>query len=270
MPLRMQPAAHAPILLFDSGFGGLSVLAALRRALPDAPVVYAADLAALPYGEKDEEEIAARVPAILGRMVERFAPRLVTIACNTASTIALDAVRAALDVPVVGTVPAIKPAAETTRTGAIGLLGTRATVRQVYVDRLEAEFANGVCLLRHAAPDLVPAAETKLRGGRTDPGVFARAVAGLEAQAGGHRIDTVVLACTHFPLVEEELAAAFGRPVSFVHGGDGIARRIAHLTHGQSFERSRPDRAVVTGDIGDSSVLFSALAAYGLDTIETF
>ena len=131
----------APILLFDSGVGGLTVYDALRELLPDAPVIYAADLAGLPYGTKTEAQVAARVSGLLGRMSERFAPRLVCIACNTASTIALGMVREVLEVPIVGTVPAIKPAALATKTGTIGLLGTQATIRQRYVDELERDFA---------------------------------------------------------------------------------------------------------------------------------
>src|SRR6187399_3788937 len=175
----MDPAA--PILLFDSGVGGLSVLAELRKLLPDAPVIYAADTAGLPYGEKTEAEIAARVAGLLGRLSERYHPRLITIACNTASTIALGMVREVLEVPIVGTVPAIKPAAAMTRTGVIGLLGTAATIRQGYVDRLEAEFADGKRLIRYGAPDLVEAAEIVLRGGRPDLAVFEEAAAGLRS-----------------------------------------------------------------------------------------
>ena len=264
----MNPAA--PILLFDSGVGGLTVLAELRKLLPDAPVIYFADTAGLPYGEKSEAEIAARVAGLLGRLSERYAPRLITIACNTASTIALGMVREVLHVPIVGTVPAIKPAAAMTRTGAIGLLGTAATIRQGYVDRLEAEFASGKRLIRHAAPDLVEAAEIVLRGGRPDPAVFEQAAAGLRGQPGGADIDTVVLACTHFPLVEAELHAALGKDVSFVHGAEGIARRIAWLTRTQQFERKIPDFALFTGDPDQFSTLLPALGTYGLDSAERF
>ena len=102
--------------------------------------------------------------------------------------------------------------------------GTEATIRQAYVDRLEHEFANGSRLLRFGAPDLVAAAEAKLRGERVDPAVYTRAADGLRSQPGGEAIDTVVLACTHFPLVEQELAQAFGPGVRFVHGAAGIAR----------------------------------------------
>ena len=261
-------STNAPILLFDSGVGGLSVLAELRKAMPEAPVIYAADNAGLPYGGKSEAEIAARVCGLLGRMAERFHPRLICIACNTASTIALGMVRDVLAVPIVGTVPAIKPAAALTRTGVIGLLGTEATIRQAYVDRLEAEFAAGKTLLRFAAPDLVMAAEAKLRGQAVDPAVYARAAAGLRNQPGGAAIDVVVLACTHFPLVEAELATAFGAKVGFVHGAEGIARRIAFLTRGQAFHRSSPDCALFTRKDADLAALVPALARHGLERVE--
>lgn len=263
----MQAKPTAPILIFDSGVGGLTVLAAMRALLPDAPVIYAADLGGLPYGEKTEAEVAARVCGLLGRMAERYSPRLITIACNTASTIALGMVREVLHIPIVGTVPAIKPAAAMTRSGTIGLLGTAATIRQGYVDRLEAEFAAGKRLLRHAAPDLVTAAEAKLRGETPAPGIFARAVDGLREQPGGADIDTVVLACTHFPLLEEELGKEFGADVRFVDGAQGIARRIAYLTHGQQFSRPEKDFAVVTDDGTHHSALLLAFQRYGIDRI---
>src|SRR3546814_500898 len=218
----------APILVFDSGVGGLSVLTPLREALPRAPIVYVADNAGFPYGSKSEAEIAARVPALLGRLTERYKPRLIVIACNTASTIALAHVRAALDVPVVGTVPAIKPAAEATKTKVIGVLGTPATVRQAYVDNLAAEFASDCVVLRHGTPDLAAMAEAKLRGEAVPAEDYAAVMAGLTGQPDGANMDIVVLACTHFPLVEVELAAAAGRPVAFVHGGEGIGWRTAN------------------------------------------
>jgi len=266
--MTTDPAA--PILLFDSGVGGLSVLRALRRVLPQAPVIYAADNAGLPYGTKTEAEIAARVSGLLGRMTERLHPRLVCIACNTASTIALGAVRDVLEVPIVGTVPAIKPAALASRTGVIGLLGTGATVRQGYVDRLEAEFAADKLLLRHAAPDLVAAAEAHLRGEPVDDAVFAQAAAALRAMPGGSDIDTVVLACTHFPLVADRLAAAFGPQVQLIDGADGIARRIAWLTRDQQFARQHDDYALFTREAPDIFALAPALHASGLTSTRVF
>jgi len=260
----------SPILLFDSGVGGLSVLAEVRKTLPHAPVIYAADLAGLPYGTKSEAEVAARVCGLLGRMAERWNPRLICIACNTASTIALGMVREVLEIPIVGTVPAIKPAASETRSGTIGLLGTAATIRQAYVDNLEAQFAGGKTLLRHAAPGLVEAAEAKLREHPVDPAAIEEAVAGLRAQPGGKEIDTVVLACTHFPLLQAELADAFGAQVKFVDGAQGIARRIAHLVAGQPMARSEPDRAVTTGPIEEFEPLAKAFHACGIERLEKF
>lgn len=264
----MVPSS-APLLFFDSGVGGLSVLAATAALLPRAPLVYAADSAGFPYGIKSEAEIAARVPALLGRLVERYRPRLVVIACNTASTIALPVVRAALDLPVVGTVPAIKPAARLSQTRAIGVLGTEATVRQAYVDNLAREFAGDCLVLRHGSADLVEAAEARLRGEAVAPARFAAALAGLLDQAGGDRIDTLVLACTHFPLVEAELAAAAPRPLRFVDGAAGIARRVASLTEGQAWPAARGEGIAVFTRLGASErALAPALARFGLTRIE--
>src|SRR5512147_1928261 len=201
--------SFAPLLFFDSGVGGLSVLGPARQLLPTAPIVYAADSAGFPYGKRTEAELATRVPALLGRLVERFRPRLAVIACNTASTIALDHARAALDIPVVGTVPAIKPAAELSKSRVIGVLGTEATVRQPYVDDLAARFAADCTVIRHGSPELVELAEDKLAGDEISIEAVKAAARPMFDAANGDRIDTVVLACTHFPLLEDELRAAF-------------------------------------------------------------
>ena len=258
-----------PLLFFDSGVGGLSVLAPTRMLLPIAPIVYAADNAGFPYGTKSEGEIAGRVPALLGRLAERYRPRLIVIACNTASTIALGAVRAALDLPVVGTVPAIKPAALASKTRVIGVLGTDATVRQPYVDRLSEEFASDCKVLRHGSARLVELAEAKLRGEATEPGDYRSALDGLLEQPDGERMDVVVLACTHFPLVEDELQAVAPRPLRFLHGGPGIARRIAHLTEGQAWpEEAGEGIALFTRADDTIEALRPGLARYGLTRIE--
>jgi glutamate racemase len=230
-----------PLLIFDSGVGGLSVLRPIRALIPHAPIVYVADSAGYPYGTKTEAEIAARVPALLGRLAERFDPELIVIACNTASTIALDAVRGALDLPIVGTVPAIKPAAERSKTRVIGVLGTEATVRQPYVSRLAAEFAPDCTIIRHGSAALVDLAEGKLRAERQTLDDYRESLDGLLSQPGGEAMDMVVLACTHFPLVEEELTAASPRPLSFVDGKEGIARRTAWLTRGTVWRSSESE-----------------------------
>ncbi|WP_448501752.1 glutamate racemase [Sphingomonas sp.] len=257
-----------PLLFFDSGVGGLSVLAPTRALLPRAPIVYAADAAGYPYGVRSEADIAARVPALLGRLVERYRPRMIVIACNTASTIALAAVRSALDVPVVGTVPAIKPAALVSATRTIGVLGTPATVRQPYVDDLAARFAADCHVLRHGSSELVALAEAELRGDAGSDSAYRAVLSGLFDRPGGDAIDVVVNACTHFPLVAHRLAAVAPRAIRFIDGGEGIARRIAHLTEGQDWPLSpAAGLAVFTG--GGGHDLGDALAAYGIERIDS-
>ena len=259
----MDPSS--PLLFFDSGVGGLSVLQPTRAILPNAPIVYAADSAGYPYGTKSEAELAARVPALLGRLVERFRPRLAVIACNTASTIALDHVRAALDIPVVGTVPAIKPAAELSKSRVIGVLGTEATVRQPYVDDLAARFAADCTVIRHGSAELVELAEAKLAGEPIALQAIQDAIAPMIAQQEGDKMDVMVLACTHFPLLAEEITTAFPGIVQ-VDGGPGIARRIAFLTEGQPWPTKLLEGiAVFTAE--PRAPLLGSLAHYGLSEI---
>ena len=263
------PPPHAPILFLDSGLGGLSVLAPTRALLPHAPIVYAADYAGIPYGEKSEMEVATRVCALLGKLDECYRPRLAVIACNTASTIALAHVRAVLDLPVVGTVPAIKPAALASKSRVIGVLGTAATIRQPYVARLSAEFAADCIVLLHAAPELVEAAEAKLRGEAVDPGMIAAALAGLTSQPGGTALDTVVLACTHFPLLRDLLAVQAPH-LRFVDGSAGIARRIAALTKGQAWPSAPTDGlALFTHNAVLPPPAVAVLAQFGIGRVET-
>ncbi len=258
-----------PLLFLDSGVGGLSVLREVATRLPDAPLVYCADCAGFPYGNKGEAEVSARVAGLLGRLAERIRPSLIVIACNTASTIALGHVRPVLAVPVVGTVPAIKPAAEQSVTRVIGVLGTEATVRQPYVAELSARFAGDCTVLKHGSAPLVAAAEARLRGEAVDPAVYRAALDGLISQPGGDSMDVVALACTHFPLVADELAAASPRPLTFVDGAAGIARRCAHLLDGVRWAPPKPEgRAIFTGGAQGVAPLRPALHGFGLTRVE--
>ena len=257
----MNPAA--PLLFFDSGVGGLSVLRPTRALLPTAPIVYVADNAGFPYGARSEEDIALRVPALLAPVVDRFQPRLLVIACNTASTIALDTVRTALELPVVGTVPAIKPAAEMSKTRVIGVLGTQATVRQPYVDDLAARFAADCTVIRHGSPELVELAEAKLAGSPVSVAAVRAAALPMFKAERGTDIDVVVLACTHFPLLEEELRAAFPG-VALVDGGAGIARRIASLTRDQGWPAQPSSGTILFTGAAPQPALCRSLAGFGL------
>jgi glutamate racemase len=256
----MNPAA--PILFFDSGVGGLSVLEPTRELLPNAPIIYAADNAGFPYGKRSDAELAERVPALLRRLAERFHPRLIVIACNTASTIALDHARAALDVPIVGTVPAIKPAAELSKSRVIGVLGTEATVRQPYVDDLSARFAADCTVIRHGSARLVELAEAKIAGEPVSIEAVHQAVAPMIEQPRGDEMDVMVLACTHFPLLADEIAAAFPG-IQQIDGGPGIARRIAYLTQGQPWPDPPPSGSAIFTRAPPAS-LGNALARFGI------
>ena len=255
----------APLLFFDSGVGGLSVLGPTRELLPNAPIVYAADNAGFPYGKRSDADLAERVPALLSKLIERFHPRLAVIACNTASTIALDHARAALDIPIVGTVPAIKPAAEMSKSRVIGVLGTEATVRQPYVDDLSARFAADCTVIRHGSPELVELAEAKLAGGAISIEAVRQAIAPMIDQPRGGDMDVMVLACTHFPLLADEIAAAYPG-IAQVDGGPGIARRIAYLTLGQSWPNV-PRSGIAVFTKAPPPSLGTALARFGIEEV---
>ena len=260
----MNPAS--PLLFFDSGVGGLSVLGPTRQLLPNTPIVYAADNAAFPYGKRSDAELAERVPALLEQLVDRFRPRLVVIACNTASTIALDHARAALDIPIVGTVPAIKPAAEISKTRVIGVLGTEATVRQPYVDDLSARFAADCTVIRHGSPELVELAEAKLAGEGISVEAVRAAIAPMIEQPRGGEMDVMVLACTHFPLLSEEIAEAFPE-IRQIDGGPGIARRIAYLTQDQPW-LSDPQPGIAIFTEAPPQALGNALTRFGIEQVQ--
>jgi len=216
-------------LIFDSGLGGLSVFREIAARLPHVACVYAADTAFFPYGTKAADDLTRRLPQLLAGLAGRYRPDIAVIACNTASTIALPPIRMALSIPVVGTVPAIKPAAGISRSRTIGLLGTPGTVKRAYTDRLIDQFAGDCRVLRHGSAELVSLAEEKLRRGRVRLEDVRAAVAPLlDAPAAGD-MDVVVLACTHFPLLRAELEAVFSPGVALIDSGEAIARRVDDL-----------------------------------------
>ncbi len=249
------------VLVFDSGVGGLSVFDAIAASGHALELSYAADNAWLPYGLKSDAELKARVPALLAALVGHWFPDAVVVACNTASTIALDEVRATLSIPVVGVVPPIKPAAVLTKTGTIGLLATPATVRRAYTDDLIAQFAPDKTVVRFGSAALVEAAEQKLRGETPDPSAITEAIEGLFGASGRAAIDVVALACTHFPLLQDELSAAAPRGVTWLDSGAAIARRVIHVT-GASVGETRAQHVGFT-DMEHAHGLAPALRARG-------
>src|SRR5262245_30231401 len=182
------------VLVFDSGVGGLSVFDAIAASGHAFELDYAADNAWLPYGLKSDADLQARVPALLTALVEQWSPQLVVVACNTASTIALEQTRAALGLPVGGVVPSIKPAAPQTNTGVIGLRAAPATMRRPYTDDLIAQFAVDKSGIRFGSSALVEAAEQKLRGEPLNQAAITEAIANLFGAPGGADMDVVALA----------------------------------------------------------------------------
>lgn len=217
------------ILVFDSGVGGLSVTDEILNKRPDADIVYATDHEFLPYGLRPDTELKARVPALLQALEGMYAPDLVVVACNTASTIALPETRAILRVPVVGVVPAIKPAAALSRTRTIGFLGTPRTVEREYSDALIRDFAGGCAVIRFGSATLVDLAERKLAGAPVTVEDARAALAPMFARPGAEMMDVAVLACTHFPLLRAEIEAASPPGLTWIDSGEAIARRVLHL-----------------------------------------
>ncbi|WP_110667509.1 glutamate racemase [Salinicola halophilus] len=213
-------------LVFDSGVGGLSVYAEIRRRQAHLSLDYVCDNAALPYGTKPDAWLTARIVAVCLAACERVRPRALVVACNTASTLALEALREALSIPVIGTVPAVKTAAALSRSRCIGLLATSATLKRGYLDRLIVDFAGDCRVMRVAADALVLEAERRLAGEKARHEVLIEALAPLSAAI---ELDAVVLGCTHFPLLREALAAVLPVGVRWIDSGAAIAQRLATI-----------------------------------------
>jgi glutamate racemase len=264
-----SPANPPHALVFDSGVGGLSVLREIAALLPQLRLTYAADNAAFPYGTKTESELVARVSLVVGALVDATRPDIVVIACNSASTTALEAVRRFLTIPVIGVVPAIKPAAAASRSRVIGLLGTRATVASAYTAALIKQFADGCTVLTHGTPELVAAAERKMQGLPVDMDEISAVLARLFGQPGGDRLDTVVLGCTHFPLLVDELAAAAPHAVAWMDSGAAIARRVASILKVEMDEVWGAPRnaALFTAETPFVTQMRNGLSGFGLSQI---
>lgn len=220
----MTPAPR--ILVFDSGVGGLSILEALRQRLGGCEFVYASDNAAFPYGLKSRAYLVARVDAVLKTLIKEIRPDLIVVACNTASTVVLPSIRDHFKAPVVGVVPAIKPAAALSSTGVIGLLATPGTINREYTQGLINDFASDCEFVKVGSSRLVEIAERALRGISPDQGELAEILAPLFAV---EQLDTIVLACTHFPLIVQNLKDTSPRPVNWIDSGQAIARRVEAL-----------------------------------------
>ena len=254
-------------LVFDSGVGGLTIASELRKAAPDWIVDYAADSGFFPYGVKTDGELRARLPQLCATLVDVAKPDVLVIACNTASTLSLDDIRARVKIPVIGTVPAIKPAAEQTKTGVIGILATPGTVRRAYLDDLERQFAAGKTVIRRGTAGLVDMAERAVRGQEIDHEQVAYAVRPMFDPPDGPRIDIVVLACTHFPLIRDAIAAACPPGVRLIDTGEAVARQAIRVAPKTPRPAGEPI-AYVTGGAANKAAMAPAFARFGYGDIE--
>jgi glutamate racemase len=265
-PVMPRSLVSPTILIFDSGLGGLTVYREIVRARPDAAIVYAADDAGFPYGRLDEGQLVARVVDIVGRLIDAHDPDLVVVACNTASTIVLPTLRARFTVPFVGTVPAIKPACAASQSKLVSVLGTEGTVKREYTHALIREFAAGCQVTLVGSPHLAALAERDLRGEPVPDQAIADEIAPCFVADGTLRTDTVVLACTHFPLLVDRMARLAPWPVRFLDPAPAIARRVVELI-GPATDHppAAPTQAVFTS--GRAPGLAAALGRFGIGAV---
>jgi glutamate racemase len=224
--------APATILVFDSGLGGLTVLREIVHTRPDAHFVYVADDAFFPYGHHGEEEIVARVVPLIGELIASHAPDLVVIACNTASTLVMSHLRSRYRVPFVGTVPAIKPACASSKTKRVSVLGTKGTVKREYTRGLIRDFAQNCEVTLVGSAELASLAEAALSGNEVSDEAIAAELAPCFVgynESDPARTDTVVLACTHYPLLIDRLVKLAPWPVAWIDPAPAIARRVVDL-----------------------------------------
>jgi glutamate racemase len=217
------------ILIFDSGMGGLTVASCVRAQSPEADLVYAADNAGFPYGAWKEDALVARIVLVVGALIAHTKPDIVVIACNTASTLAMGALREKFAVPFVGTVPAIKPAAALTKTNVIGVLATPGTVSREYTRALIHSYAFHCEVILHGAGHLAEIAERKLKGEAPDLEKVRQEISPVFRTKDGKKTDVVVLGCTHYPLLVEEMKLVAPWGVDYLDPAPAIARRVADV-----------------------------------------
>lgn len=260
-PLVPSAELHSPtILVFDSGLGGLSVFQEVARLRPDARYIYVADAAAFPYGALSDAALTARVAEVMDDLIAACRPDMVVVACNTASTLALPTLRAHHHMPFVGTVPAIKPACAQSVSKRVSVLATPGTVRRDYTASLIREFASACRVSLVPSENLAGLAESIMHGDPVDDSDLREEIAPCFVQDAGGRTDTVVLACTHYPLILDHLKRLSPWPVSWVDPAPAIARRVASLLGPAATACSpKPVRLISTGAPLDSDLVAAIL-----------
>jgi len=258
------------IMVFDSGIGGLSVLREARVLMPNRHFVYVADDAAFPYGDWEEEALKTRMVGLFAELIPQYIPEIIIIACNTASTLAIHALREAFpEQQFVGTVPAIKPAAERTSSGMVSVLATPGTVKRQYTRDLIEQYASKCHVRLVGSTRLAELAESYMRGGfgYTDEQAVADEIAPCFTQGeNGARTDIVVLACTHYPFLVNRMRKMAPWPVDWIDTSEAIARRAGSLLKSldkTAMQKRTRDEAYFTKGPPDASTA-NLLLGFGL------
>jgi glutamate racemase len=230
----MKPTQHAsPIGVFDSGVGGISVLRAIRQQMPEESIIYFGDQGHVPYGPRSMEQIQAFSEAIARFLLEQDA-KLIVVACNTASAAALTYLRQKFpDVPFVGMEPAVKPAAEHTQTGNVGVLATPATFQGALYASVVERFANGVQIYQDTCPGLVQQIERGNLQGQETRRILETALRPMLEK----NIDTVVLGCTHYPFVIPLIQQIVGDTVRVIDPAPAVAKQTGRVLEAMRWRR---------------------------------
>ncbi|SJZ53064.1 glutamate racemase [Consotaella salsifontis] len=257
-----------PVLVFDSGIGGLTVLRELRVMMPARRFVYVADDAAFPYGDWEETALKEHIVRLFDRLIRTYDPHLAVIACNTASTLVMPDLRARFPLPFVGTVPAIKPAAERSRSGLISVLATPGTVKREYTRELIRDFARHCHVRLVGSARLATMAELHLRGGSLDMDELKSEIAECFVEKDGRHTDIVALACTHYPFLANAFRKIAPWPVDWLDPAEAIARRALDLLPNDASELpTTPDLAIFTsGNVSHETA--SLVHGFGLSARE--
>ena len=250
------------ILVFDSGVGGLSIVGEIQQQIPQASICFASDNEGFPYGTKSEGELINRVHLVMQNLVEHSQPDVIVIGCNSASTLALPHLRTHFAKPIVGVVPAIKPAAQISKTKTIGLLATPATIKREYTDNLIQAFAADCNVIRVGSTELVQLAEQKLRGDSINLALLKEIVEPLQDT----KLDTVVLGCTHFPHLKAELASLLPNHVQWIDSSYAIAQQTKRLLEKHDAHLQQPTQhyAVFTQQTDEIEKLQPNLANFNI------
>ncbi|NVN43139.1 aspartate/glutamate racemase family protein [Asaia siamensis] len=259
------------VLAFDSGIGGLAVVQALRTTLPeDTRIDYLADNALFPYGEQEDSLLVTRLLSLMEERIAHLRPDVVLIACNTASTIALDALRARFDVPFVGCVPPVRWAARISQSRVFGLLATRGTARRPYLRSLRDSYAADCEMIVHGARTLADLAEQAFLGRPVDDALVAGELRHLFEAPQGQKIDTIGLGCTHYTFLTDAFLRLCPPDINWLDPAVPVAQqvnRVLEMRREQPGRSDLPESLTLTGPAADSTALKQAIARLGYHDI---